>query len=146
VDTSISRPQCIAPRQRPRPENIGAPTALEPKEPADSRLAQCTPVRRQVVEDRTVRTIVAIAFDDQTRREQAAPGVPLELAISALGLTGVTACLWRFEALSWVREDHVSEMGSATRPPRGAVVIFTATVDPVTAGEVCGIAWPSIYR
>ena len=91
MDTSISRPQCIAPRQRRRPENIGAPAALEPKEPADSRLAQRTPVRRQVVEDRTVRTIVAIAFDDQTRREQAAPGVPLELAMSALGLTGVTA-------------------------------------------------------
>jgi hypothetical protein len=28
------------------------------------------------------------------------PGVPLELAMSALGLTGGTACLWRFEALT----------------------------------------------
>ena len=33
--------------------------------------------------------------------------------MSALGLTGVTACLWRFEALSRVREDHLS--GSAAR-------------------------------
>ena len=40
-----------------------------------------------------------------------------------------------------VREDHVGIGNSASS---AAVVIFAATVDPVTAEEVCGIAWPSI--
>jgi hypothetical protein len=35
-------------------------------------------------------------------------------------------------------------MGNSASP--AAVVIFTATVDPVAAEEVCGIAWPSICR
>ena len=32
------------------------------------------------------------------------------------------------------------------RASPAAVVVFTASVDPVTAEEVCGIAWPSICR
>ena len=54
---------------------------------------------------------------------------------------GLRGRLWGFAALSRVREDHVGIGNSASS---AAVVIFAATVDPVTAEEVCGIAWPSI--